>query len=74
MRKHSRLGPSLSERFVKTGLLDSRYNRLLMLAMRARELGDYDPVEMITQAGAEQAVANAEAFVVAIKTMLAKNK
>jgi uncharacterized protein (UPF0332 family) len=74
VRKRSRLGPTLSEHFVKTGLLDSQYNHMLMRGMRARELGDYDPLEMITQAGAEQAVAQAEAFVAAIKVVTARSK
>jgi hypothetical protein len=74
VRKHSGLGPNLSEHFVKTGLLDQNYNRMLMQAMRAREISDYDPHEVITQSGAEQAVANAEEFVAAIKKIIPENK
>ena len=37
---------------------------------KTRELSDYDPQEIITQASAEQALANAEAFVAAVKALL----
>lgn len=72
LRKHSGLGSNLAEHFVKTGKLDQRFNQMLMQAMRARELSDYDPHEAITQAGAEQALANADAFVAAIKQIVVK--
>ncbi len=70
VQKHKGIGSNLSEHFVKTGLLDQDYNRLLMQAMRAREISDYDPHETITEAGAQQAVANAEKFVEAIKKVI----
>ena len=71
LRKHSGLGPNLSEHFVKTGILDQRFNRMRMQAMRARELSDYDPGETVNEDGAKQALANANAFVSEIKKMLA---
>ena len=72
VHKHKGIGSNLSEHFVKTGVLDQDYNRLLMQAMRAREISDYDPHETITESGAQQAVANAEKFVVAIEKIIAE--
>lgn len=74
LRKHSGLGPNLSEHFVKTGILDQSFNRMLMQAMRARELSDYDPRATVNGHGAKQALANANAFVNEIKKMLAQKK
>ena len=70
LRKHRQAGSTLSEHFVRTGLLDQKFNRLLMKAMRARELSDYDPRQIVTEEDAKSALDNAEQFVKAIRKLL----
>ena len=62
LRRHSGVVSQFGQRFVKTGYADERYSRILARAMQAREASDYDPRTRASRQDAEQAIADAEAF------------
>jgi hypothetical protein len=62
LRRHSGVVSQFSQRFIKGGYADRRYSRILARAMQAREASDYDPRTRASKQDAQQAVADAEAF------------
>lgn len=62
LRRHSGVVSQFGQSFVKGGYADRRYSRILARAMQAREASDYDPRTRASQQDAQQAVADAEAF------------
>jgi uncharacterized protein (UPF0332 family) len=62
LRRHSAVVSQFGQHFVKTGYADRRYSRILARAMQAREASDYDPRTRASRQDAEQALADAQAF------------
>ena len=72
LRRHSGVVSQFGLRFVKGGYVDRRYSRILARAMQAREASDYDPRTRASQQDAQQAVADAEAFLEKAREILGK--
>jgi uncharacterized protein (UPF0332 family) len=70
LRRHSGVVSQFSQRFIKGGYADRRYSRILARAMQAREASDYDPRTRASKQDAQQAVADAEAFLEKAKEIL----
>jgi len=72
LRHHSGVVSQFGQHFVKGGYADRRYSRILARAMQAREASDYDPRTRASRQDAQQAVADAEAFLEKAREILAK--
>ena len=72
LRRHSGVVSQFGQRFVKGGYADRRYSRILARAMQAREASDYDPRTRASRQDAQQAVADAEAFLEKAREILGK--
>lgn len=72
VRRHSGATSHFGQRFVKTGRVDRHYSRLLQEAMEARGAADYDPDVRATRQKAEEAIANAEEFLLKAKELFAE--
>jgi len=70
LRRHSAVVSQFGQHFVTTGHADRRYSRILARAMQAREASDYDPRTRASRQDAEQALADAEAFLEKAKEIL----
>ena len=60
------------EHFIKKGLLDERFAKILHRAYRLREKSDYSPAFTIETAEVEKLIKEAKEFVKAIKSLLVK--
>jgi uncharacterized protein len=69
-RSHAGVLNQFSQHFVKTSRLDKKYGRMLALVMQARETSDYSPEVSVSQDNTEAIIADAQAFVTAIKAFL----
>ena len=72
LRRHSGVVSQFGQSFVKGGYADRRYSRILARAMQAREASDYDPRTRASRQDAQQAVADAEAFLEKAREILGK--
>ena len=72
LHRHSGVVSQFGQRFVKGGYADRRYSRILARAMQAREASDYDPRTRASRQDAQQAVADAEAFLEKAREILGK--
>ncbi len=70
LRRHSAVVSQFGQHFIQTGYADKRYSRMLARAMQAREASDYDPRTRSARKDAEQAIADAEAFLEKVKEIL----
>lgn len=61
--KHQGLIAAFGEHFVKTGLIEPQYGRILHDAFEARLDSDYGPNPDLTEASAQQLISNAASFV-----------
>jgi uncharacterized protein (UPF0332 family) len=61
--KHQGLIAAFGEHFVKTGLIEPQYGRILHDAFEARLDSDYGPNPDLTEASAQQLISNAARFV-----------
>lgn len=61
--KHQGLIAAFGEHFVKTGLIEPKYGRILHDAFEARLDSDYGPNPDLTEASARQLISNAISFV-----------
>lgn len=61
--KHTGVVALFGKHFVKTGLADSRYGRILAIARRLREECDYNERKRATEDEAKLAITEAEDFV-----------
>jgi len=72
LHRHSGVVSQFGQHFVKTGYADKRYSRILARAMQAREASDYDPRTRASRQDAEQAIADAKAFLEKAREILGK--
>jgi uncharacterized protein (UPF0332 family) len=61
-RKHSSVHSAFGERFIKTGLIESKYHRWIIDAFDMRIKGDYGVEAVITDAEATQMIRQAHEF------------
>lgn len=71
-RRHTGVTSHFGQEFVKSGRVDRRYSRLLRKAMEDRGVADYDPEVRATRREAEEAIANAEEFLLKAKELFAE--
>ncbi|HEX7342745.1 MAG TPA: HEPN domain-containing protein [bacterium] len=69
LRRHSAVESAIGHHFVKSGLLDSAYHRMLINARRAREIADYE-IRNLTESDSEITPADGEKFLNAVKKVL----
>ncbi len=69
LRRHSAVESAIGHHFVKTGILDSVYHRMLINARRAREIADYE-IRNLTENDTEITPADGEKFLNAVKKVL----
>jgi uncharacterized protein (UPF0332 family) len=69
-KSHAGVLNQFSQHFIKSGQLDKKYGRMLALVMQIRETSDYSPEISVSHENAAAIIADAQAFVVEIKTFL----
>jgi uncharacterized protein (UPF0332 family) len=69
-RKHSGVHSAFSEHFVKTGLIETEYAKMLGQAFDSRLDSDYDVMFIVEQALAETVLRDAQRFVNRVETDL----
>jgi uncharacterized protein (UPF0332 family) len=72
--KHQGLITAFGEHFVKTGLIEPQYGRILHDAFEARLDSDYGPNPDLTEASAQQVLSNALSFVARLIQSLQLNQ
>jgi uncharacterized protein len=72
-KKHSGVSSAFGEYFVKTGLLDAKYSRMLIRAFESRNDTDYDIRFMVTAELAQRRLRDAQQFVEQIETYIREN-
>ena len=68
--KHSGVHSAFGQYFVKPGLIEPDYNRMLITAFNARLDSDYEVQSLLGQVAAQDTLADAERFVERIETFL----
>lgn len=68
--KHSGIIGAFGKEFVKTGIFDSRFHRLVLSAFDLRNAGDYGSSQAISETKAAQAIAEAVELLDEIKRYL----
>ena len=68
--KHSGMIAFFDRHLIKTGIIDRDYSKILHLAFDRRQANDYGEQFLISQAEAEQSVADADEFVQKMKDYL----
>lgn len=71
---HSAVLAAFGREFVKSGLLDSQWHQALQEAFQVRQLGDYEPLEQVSEATARRSVEQAEGFIHTIRSFLAAGR
>jgi uncharacterized protein (UPF0332 family) len=71
-RKHSGVVSLFNRHFIKSGKLDKHWAVVLKDARRSREMADYTDLAEFSREDAEEQVADAEAFVGAVETLIGK--
>lgn len=68
---HSAVVAAYGKEFAKTGILDSKFHRLMMTAQQLRQIGHYgDETEEVTREQALDSLHGAEEFMQAVKRYL----
>ncbi|MDI7266382.1 MAG: HEPN domain-containing protein [Myxococcota bacterium] len=70
VRSHEGLRAQFGLHFVRTGLMDARFGKLLVQVQRFREVADYESTFTFTQEHAEEEVRAAREFVAAAQARL----
>jgi len=68
--KHSALIAAFEEKFVKTGVFDTRYHIDLLHVFELKNTGDYGSLEAVSEQEAQQAVAHSRDLLQAIEEYL----
>jgi uncharacterized protein (UPF0332 family) len=71
-KKHGTVHGSFAQHFVKTGILDAKYHKLLVTAFGRRMLGDYDEVTRFSSEEVSRIIDQAWEFLEAAKEYLGK--
>ena len=69
-RKHTALQAAFGKEFAKTGLLDPKFHRWLLLASDIRLRGDYQAVAHVTEEDVEAGLKQAREFLVTARSFL----
>ena len=72
-KKHGSVHGSFSQHFVKTGIFDAKYHKLLIKSFGQRMLGDYDEVTKFSSDEVAQILEQAADFLTKAKEYFAKN-
>lgn len=70
--KHSGIISLFNQHFVKTGLIDRAYGKILMNAREIREKGDYGDFYLVSKKDAETQLKNAKIFIEEIRRVIEK--
>ena len=71
-RKHSGVVSLFNRHFIMAGKLDKHWAVVLKDARRSREMADYTEIAEFSRQDAEEQIADAEAFVLAVENLIAK--
>lgn len=71
-RKRSGVVSLFNRHFIKTGKLDKHWAVVLKDARRSREMADYTEIAEFSRQDAVEQIADAEAFVKAVESLIAK--
>ena len=66
--KHSAVLAAFGREFAKTGLLDSRWYQAFQEAFQVRQVGDYEPLEQVSETTAQRIIEEARGFVQAARS------
>jgi hypothetical protein len=72
-RSHSSLRSLFGQHFVKTGLLDAQFAKMLAFAFEARQSSDYSVSDRLVADEAKAILSDAEQFVATIKKLLSES-
>jgi uncharacterized protein (UPF0332 family) len=70
-KKHGAVHGAFAQQYIKTGLFDAKYHRLVLTAFGKRMLGDYDEAAQFKAEEVKQTIAEAQGFLQAAKDYLA---
>ena len=69
--KHKAVVAAFGQHFIKTNIFDHKFHRYLVAAFEQRQIGDYEPLEEITEETAEMNIKRAVEFFDVVKEYLA---
>jgi len=69
--KHKAVVATFGKHFIKTNIFDHKFHRYLVAVFEQRQIGDYEPLEEITEETAEKNIERAVEFFDAVKEYLA---
>ena len=72
--KHSAVISEFGKKFVKTGIIPSKLHRYITDAFDARQIGDYSPIDIISEEKALMMTEHAEEFIHIIEEYLKKKE
>lgn len=70
--RHSAVVAAFGREFVKRGLFEPKWHQALHQAFQVRQVVDYEPLEHVSEATARRILGDAEGFVQAVRSFLAK--
>ena len=73
-RKHSGVVSLFNRHFIKTGKLGKHWAVVLKDARRSREMADYTEIAEFSRQDAAEQIADAEAFIQAVESLIAKTE
>ena len=68
--KHSAVLAAFGREFVKKGLIEPKWHRMFHEAFEVRQVGDYEPIEKVSETTSRRTLENANAFVRMIRSFL----
>ncbi|HLB71865.1 MAG: HEPN domain-containing protein [Candidatus Methanoperedens sp.] len=72
--KHQAVVAAFGQHFVKTGIFEQKFHRYFVEAFEQRQIGDYEPMEEITQETAKKNIERAIEFLNVVKEYLENKK
>ncbi len=69
-KKHSGVIQYFQREYVKTGIFDKEYSRIIMEASEIRNASDYDDFYLVSVAETEMQISGAEKLITAVETYL----
>lgn len=72
--KHSAVISAFGQHFVKAGILNKKYHKMLSDAFEIRQIGDYSYLREISDEEALRVIKNAEDFLNEIRRLLSREK
>ena len=68
--KHSAVLSAFGREFIKKGLIEPKWHQVFHEAFEVRQVGDYEPIEKVSEATSLRTLENAKAFVQMICSFL----